>query len=162
MNTIDLTEAQAAFVRELPDMLKIALWQFRGLDAEKREDRTWAAIGLVWRYWLPLYEQGHGDMLRPCLSFAIRQARAGRDVSRARRVPAVLVLPWEGVAHDVVSDHLSPAAEVQPRLDLRAWWDSLAPSMPSWPPAWAAGRRPSMSPATWASARGESASGEAP
>jgi hypothetical protein len=122
-----LAEAQDHFVRELPDMLRIALWAFKHEDPEKREDHAWIVVELCWKYWVVLYERGQADMLRPCLSFAIRQARAGRDVCRACRPPAVLEIPWESLPYEVMSQRMPPDDEVQLRLDVRAWQDSLRP-----------------------------------
>jgi hypothetical protein len=127
MNAIDLEKAQHIFINDLPDMLRISLWAFKGRDPERREDLAWTAVELCWRYWIELYEQGRGELLRPCLSYCIRQARAGRDVSQARRVPPIEVVPWEGVEFDVLFGRLAPDAEVALRLDVTAWMDSLRP-----------------------------------
>jgi hypothetical protein len=127
MNPNLLIEAQQYFTSELPDLIRISIWQFRGLDPERREDAAWRAIEMCWRDFLPLYEQGRGELLRCCLSYAIRAARAGRDVTQARRPSAVCEVPWESLPYEVMSPRMRPDEEVQLRLDLRDWWDSLRP-----------------------------------
>jgi hypothetical protein len=127
MNADLLAEAQAAFVRELPDLIRIALWSFRHEDAADREDAAWRAVEMCWRDYLTLSEQGRGELLRCCLSYSIRAARAGRDVSQSRRPTDRCEVPWSSLPYELPSPRMLPDAEIELKLDLNAWMDSLRP-----------------------------------
>jgi hypothetical protein len=127
MNPTLLIEAQQDFVRELPDLLRIALWSFRHENPADREDAAWRAIEMCWRDFLPLFEQGRTELLRSCLSYALRQARAGRDVSQARRLTDWCEVPWSSLPYELPSPRMLPAEEVALKLDVRDWLDSLRP-----------------------------------
>src|SRR4051812_10533950 len=78
---ISLPTLQSQFEAKLDDIRGIAAYQFRGLRPEAKEEAITNTIGLCWKYFLRLAEQGkHGDdaVINSMVYFASRQTRMGR------------------------------------------------------------------------------------
>ena len=120
------TAEREAFVVRLPQMLRLGLWHFRGLDPERREDRTWAAIELAWKHYVALCERGRADLLMSAFGYAVRQSRCGRDVARTGREP-VHAVSLGLDAPDIPDRRPTVDHEVAIRLDVSSWLDSLGP-----------------------------------
>jgi hypothetical protein len=78
---LSLRNLQSQFEAKLDDIRGIAAYQFRGLPPEAKDEAVANTLGLCWKYFLRLVEQGkHEDdaVINSMVYFATRQTRMGR------------------------------------------------------------------------------------
>jgi hypothetical protein len=73
------------FTRLLPELDRMALAHFRGLDPEAKEEAVQNTRALAWKYWLRLIQQGRAEgegLLRNVWWYCVKQTRVGRTITR--------------------------------------------------------------------------------
>ncbi len=136
------------FLEMLPRIRQQAMFAFRGLRAEAREELTEEVIANAYCAFIQLVRQGKAAMAypTPLAQFAIRQVRAGRRVGGRLKVHDVLsgyaqrqkrfqVKRLDRCADDsgpwsqaLVEDYHTPVDQQAAfRLDFPAWLSRLAP-----------------------------------
>src|SRR6516162_6948431 len=97
----------STFEARIDEILALAAPHFRRLDLEAREEALQNTLGLAWKAWVRLVQQGKaGDegVFRSMVWFAVKQTRVGRMPQGRARAKDVLDYARRGKAGVTVEE----------------------------------------------------------
>lgn len=138
MNLTTLATLQQHFTEQYPRMARQVEGHFWHLDPEKREEAVTNTLGLAWKFFYYLFEEGRATqrMLGSVLWYAIKQTKIGRKVQGNDGRIAKCAIDYRNRGrvrfemtdlNDLISDNTPIPDQVIFRIDVRRFLASLKP-----------------------------------